>query len=66
MCSASRLEARFNHDEASALAPTAQPTMPSSQWLSEASGRSFHSSTTRPRPSVAPRSLASARYARIA
>ena len=33
-------------------AATAQPTMPSSQWFSRASGRSFHSSTTRPRPSV--------------
>ena len=33
-------------------AATAQPTTPSSQWLSPRSGRCFHSSTVRPRPSV--------------
>ena len=33
-------------------APTAQPTTQSSQWLSTASGLSFHSSTVRPRPLV--------------
>ena len=33
-------------------APTQQPTMQSSQWLSVRSGRCFHSSTVRPRPSV--------------
>jgi hypothetical protein len=33
-------------------APTQQPTMQSSQWLSPRSGRCFHSSTVRPRPSV--------------
>ncbi len=33
-------------------APTAQPTRQSSQWLSTAAGRIFHSSTVRPRPSV--------------
>ena len=31
---------------------TAEPTRQSSQWLSTASGRNFHSSTRRPRPSV--------------
>ena len=33
-------------------AATAHPTMQSSQWLSPRSGRDFHSSTLRPRPSV--------------
>ena len=33
-------------------AATAQPTSPSHQWLSAPSGRIFHSSTRRPRPSV--------------
>lgn len=33
-------------------AATAQPTRQSNQWLSPRSGRAFHSSTVRPRPSV--------------
>jgi hypothetical protein len=33
-------------------AATAQPTRQSNQWLSPRSGRCFHSSTVRPRPSV--------------
>ena len=33
-------------------AATAHPTRQSSQWLSGCSGRAFHSSTVRPRPSV--------------
>lgn len=41
-----------NKTQPAVPAATAQPTRQSSQWLSACSGRIFHSSTVRPRPSV--------------